>query len=97
MRQRAPILILLVVTAVSASGCASGMKSLIEQQNIQIQEIVGAVQPEVIIAEIAPAQYRDPVVGHDDFIVHAKIKPLQGLLFLLFFTQAILLQRIKNA
>ncbi|MFC1545113.1 tetratricopeptide repeat protein [Gemmatimonadota bacterium] len=43
MRQRAPILILLVVTAVSASGCASGMKSLIEQQNIQIQEMQARV------------------------------------------------------
>ena len=43
MRQRAPIMILLVVVAVSASGCASGMKSLIDQQNVQIQEMQARV------------------------------------------------------
>ncbi|MFC1595355.1 tetratricopeptide repeat protein [Gemmatimonadota bacterium] len=39
MRQRAPILILLLVAAATTSGCASGMRSLIDQQNIQIQEM----------------------------------------------------------
>ena len=43
MRQRAPILILLVVAAVSVSGCASGMRSLIDQQNVQIQEMQARV------------------------------------------------------
>lgn len=39
MRQRASILILLVAAAVTTSGCASGMRSLIDQQNVSIQEI----------------------------------------------------------
>jgi len=43
MCQRAPILVLLMVAAVSVSGCASGMKSLINQQNVQIQEMQARV------------------------------------------------------
>ncbi len=39
MRQRASILILLVAATVTTSGCASGMRSLIDQQNVSIQEI----------------------------------------------------------
>ena len=60
-------------------------------------EIVSLVKSEIFVTEIAPAQDGDMVVGHDEFVVHTVIKPLQGLVGLQTAVDALLLEGIEYA
>jgi 6,7-dimethyl-8-ribityllumazine synthase len=48
-----------------------------DTQDIDIQEVKGAIQSEIFIAKIAASNNGNAIIGNHEFIVHAVVKPFE--------------------